>query len=82
MPDVKFADREVARKYTRAPDYPEVVKEVLQEMHRQVGDLQITGEGMAVRGLLIRHLVMPHGLAGTRSLMHFIATRDFTPFLC
>ena len=75
MPDVKCADGEVAGKYTLAPDYPEVVKKVLQEMHRQVGDLQINREGIAVRGLLIRHLVMPLGLAGTRDLMHFIATR-------
>ena len=75
MPDVKCADRKMAEKYTQAPDYPEVVKKVLQEMHKQVGDLQITREGIAVRGLLIRHLVMPHGLAGTQNLMHFIATQ-------
>ena len=74
MPDVKFADRGVAEKYTQAPDYPEVVTGILQEMHRQVGDLQINEEGTAERGLLIRHLVMPQGLAGTRDIMHFIAT--------
>ena len=74
MPDVKFASREVAEKYTQAPDYPEVVKKVLKEMYRQVGDLQINAEGIAERGLLIRHLVMPLGLAGSRELMHFIAT--------
>jgi len=74
MPDVKFARREVAEKYTQAPDYPEVVKEALKEMHRQVGDLQINAEGIAERGLLIRYLVMPNGLADSRELMHFIAT--------
>jgi putative pyruvate formate lyase activating enzyme len=74
MPDVKFADREVAEKYTDAPDYPGVVKDILYEMHRQVGDLIINEGGTAERGLLIRHLVMPQGLAGTRDLMHFIAT--------
>jgi putative pyruvate formate lyase activating enzyme len=74
MPDVKFARREVAEKYTQAPDYPEVVKKALKEMHRQVGDLQINAEGIAERGLLIRHLVMPNGLASSRELMHFIAT--------
>ena len=74
MPDVKFARKEVAEKYTQAPDYPEVVKKALREMHRQVGDLQINAEGIAERGLLIRHLVMPNGLAGSRELMHFIAT--------
>ena len=75
MPDVKFADRRVANKYTQTPDYPEVVKDILQEMHRQVGDLYINEEGIAERGLLIRHLVMPHGLAGTREIMHFIASK-------
>lgn len=74
MPDVKFADKKVAEKYAQAPDYPEVVKKVLKEMYRQVGDLQINTEGIAEKGLLIRHLVMPNGLAGTRKLMHFIAT--------
>jgi len=74
MPDVKWADSAVAEKYAQAPDYPTVVKEVLQEMHRQVGDLQISKNGVAEKGLLIRHLVMPEGLAGTRELMHYIAT--------
>ena len=75
MPDVKCADGKIAEKYTQAPDYPEVVKKVLEAMHKQVGDLLINSAGVAVRGLLIRHLVMPQGLAGTRNLMHFIATR-------
>ena len=74
MPDVKFADKKVAEQYAQAPDYPEVVKKVLKEMYRQVGDLQINTEGIAEKGLLIRHLVMPNSLAGTRKLMHFIAT--------
>jgi putative pyruvate formate lyase activating enzyme len=74
MPDVKWSDSRVAEKYAQAPDYPAVVKEVLKEMHRQVGDLQISKAGVAKRGLLIRHLVMPDGLAGTRELMHYIAT--------
>jgi putative pyruvate formate lyase activating enzyme len=74
MPDVKFADRAVAEKYADAPDYPEAVKAVLHEMHRQVGDLTINGRGIAERGLLMRHLVMPQGLAGTRDVMQFIAS--------
>jgi len=74
MPDIKFADSEVAEKYAKAPDYPAVVKKVLREMHRQVGDLQISEKGLAEKGLLIRHLVMPEGLAGTHELMHFITT--------
>ena len=73
MPDAKFADSENAKKYCKAPDYPEVVKEVLKEMHRQVGVLQINHQGIAERGVLIRHLVMPEGLAGTEKIMKFIA---------
>jgi putative pyruvate formate lyase activating enzyme len=74
MPDAKWSDNGVAEKYAQAPDYPAVVKEVLNEMHRQVGDLQISKAGVAERGLLIRHLVMPGGLAGTRKILHYIAT--------
>ena len=74
MPDVKCADRGVAEQYIQAPDYPEVVKGVVKEMHRQAGDLHINEGGMAERGLLIRHLVMPQELAGTRDIMHFIAS--------
>jgi putative pyruvate formate lyase activating enzyme len=78
MPDVKFSDSTVSEKYAHAPDYPTVVKRVLQEMHRQAGDLQISAKGIAEKGLLIRHLIMPNGLAGTRELMHFIATEVST----
>jgi putative pyruvate formate lyase activating enzyme len=74
MPDVKWSDSAAAEKYAQAPDCPAVVKEVLKEMHRQVGDLQISEAGVAERGLLIRHLVMPAGVAGTREIMHYIAT--------
>jgi putative pyruvate formate lyase activating enzyme len=74
MPDVRWSDSAVAEKYVQAPDYPAVVTEALKEMHRQVGDLQISKDGLAERGLLIRHLLMPEGLAGTRELMHYIAT--------
>jgi putative pyruvate formate lyase activating enzyme len=72
MPDVKFFSSEVARRLCKAPDYPEVVRSVLKEMHRQVGDLVMDARGIAQRGLLIRHLVMPHGLAGTEDVIRFI----------
>jgi putative pyruvate formate lyase activating enzyme len=72
MPDVKFAGTEEAEKYCQAPDYPEVIKAVLMEMHRQVGDLTLDGRGIAVKGLLIRHLVMPEGVAGSEELLRFI----------
>jgi len=73
MPDAKFAESEVARKFCDAPDYPEVCQGVLKEMHRQVGVLQTNRSGVAERGVLIRHLVMPEGLAGTEQIMKFIA---------
>ena len=73
MPDFKYADSEVAKKYSKAPDYPEVAKKAIKEMHRQVGDLVINENGIAERGLLVRHLVLPHGLAGTQKIMEFLA---------
>ncbi len=75
MPDFKFWDPDIAQRTCRAPDYPEVAQKALVEMHRQVGDLFIDDEGLARRGLLVRHLVLPHGLAGTREVMAFIAER-------
>jgi len=74
MPDFKYIEEDVARQYSQAPDYPEVVMNALREMHRQVGDLRIDRDGIAIRGLLVRHLVLPDGLAGTRAAMRFIAT--------
>jgi putative pyruvate formate lyase activating enzyme len=73
MPDFKFWDPRVAEKLCDAPDYPEVAREALKEMHRQVGDLVLDERGIAQRGLLIRHLVLPDGLAGTRDVMRFLA---------
>jgi putative pyruvate formate lyase activating enzyme len=73
MPDFKYWDSEMARKYSRAPDYPQVARRVLKEMHRQVGDLIIGENGLAKRGLLIRHLVMPGDIAGTGEIMRWIA---------
>jgi putative pyruvate formate lyase activating enzyme len=73
MPDYKFADAQVAQRLAEAPDYPEVARAALREMHRQVGDLELTDSGLARRGLLVRHLVMPHDLAGTAGAMRFLA---------
>lgn len=73
MPDFKYADPEMARMYSKAEDYPEVAKEALREMYRQTGDLVLDKKGVAIRGLLIRHLVMPEGIAGTEEIMQFIA---------
>jgi putative pyruvate formate lyase activating enzyme len=73
MPDFKFWDREMARRYIRAPNYPEAARRAIKEMHRQVGPLMVDESGVALRGLLLRHLVMPGGIAGTREIMHWIA---------
>jgi putative pyruvate formate lyase activating enzyme len=79
MPDIKFMDGEVADRFCRAKDYPERVKGAIKEMHRQVGDLVINQGGLAERGLLIRHLVLPGGMAGTREAMGFLA-REISPY--
>lgn len=73
MPDFKYCSGEVAEKYSQASDYPLVAKQAIKEMYRQVGDLQMDVKGIAVRGLLVRHLVLPAGLAGTREIMRFLA---------
>ncbi len=73
MPDFKYADPEMALKYSNAKDYPIVAKAVIKEMHRQVGDLVMNESGVALRGLLVRHLVLPEGVAGTREVVRFIA---------
>jgi putative pyruvate formate lyase activating enzyme len=72
MPDIKYADEAFARKYSLVKDYYPVARAALKEMHRQVGDLA-TEDGVAVRGLIIRHLVLPARLAGTAEVMRFIA---------
>ncbi|OGP96251.1 MAG: radical SAM protein [Deltaproteobacteria bacterium RBG_16_47_11] len=73
MPDVKYMDRKYSKKFSNAPDYPEVIQGVLKEMHRQVGDLTANSKGVAERGLLIRHLVMPNGVASSEAVLRFIA---------
>jgi len=78
MPDFKFWDPEMARKYLKASDYPEKARDAIKEMHRQVGDLTIDENGIALRGILLRHLVMPGGVAGTRNIMRFIA-KEISP---
>lgn len=73
MPDMKYADSVIGRRLSKIPDYPSATQVAIQEMHRQVGDLILDEEGLAVRGLLVRHLVLPHSLAGTREVMRFLA---------
>lgn len=73
MPDFKFWSSESARRFANAPDYPDKARKAISEMHRQVGDLQIDAQGLAVKGLLVRHLVMPGALAETEEIMNFLA---------
>lgn len=73
MPDMKYSQAAVARRYSRIGHYPSVNRAAVREMHRQVGDLVIGKDGLAVRGLLVRHLVLPGGLAGTREIVRFLS---------
>lgn len=72
MPDFKFWDSAIAAAACDAPDYPEVAKAAIMEMHRQVGDFKTDEQGIARSGLLVRHLVLPEDLAGTRPIMNFL----------
>ena len=72
MPDMKYSDSDVAKELSNAPDYPQINFAAVKEMHRQVGDLQ-TKNGVATRGLLIRHLVLPENLAGSFEIIDFLA---------
>lgn len=73
MPDMKFMDDEVAFSLTGAKSYSKHVKESVKEMHRQVGDLKLTVEGIATRGLLVRHLILPEFLSGTEKVLEFLS---------
>ncbi len=73
MPDFKIWDPKLAHKYLLAKDYPQVARQAIREMHRQVGELKMDENGLAKRGVLLRHLVMPGGAAGTREIMRFLA---------
>jgi putative pyruvate formate lyase activating enzyme len=73
MPDFKVWSQPAARRYLRRPDYAEVAREAVKEMHRQVGQLVVDSDGLARRGLLLRHLVMPGMLAETEAVLRFVA---------
>jgi len=78
LPDARYADNKIAQKYSSAPGYFEIMKKALKEMYRQVGDLVTDKIGIARSGLIVRHLVLPEGLSGTKKIMHFIA-REISP---
>ncbi|MBE0568490.1 MAG: radical SAM protein [Deltaproteobacteria bacterium] len=73
MPDLKFLDPAIAARYCGAPDYPDVARAALREMARQAGPLVVDRRGIAVRGLLVRHLVMPGGAPDTKAVIDFLA---------
>lgn len=73
LPDMRYAQSDMAIKYSSAPDYPKINQEALREMHRQAGIAQIDREGIMKRGLIIRHLVLPNEISGTEKIMKFIA---------
>lgn len=73
MPDFKFWSARSAARYADAADYPEIARRAVKEMQRQVGDLQQNGQGLAERGLLVRHLLMPGGAAETDAILQFLA---------
>ena len=73
MPDMKYSDEKTAQQLSGIEDYPSINRAAIKEMHRQVGDLQVDGQGIARRGLLVRHLVLPNRLAGTDEIVRFLA---------
>jgi len=73
MPDVKYSDERIAEQLSGIKDYPGVNRAAVKDMYRQVGNLQIDEQGIAGRGLLVRHLVLPNQLAGTREVVRFLA---------
>jgi putative pyruvate formate lyase activating enzyme len=73
LPDMRYADNAVAMKYSIAPHYQEVNQEAISEMYRQVGNLVLDENGIAKKGLIIRHLVLPNGISGTEPVMKFLS---------
>ena len=73
MPDMKYGDDKLAHKYSHVRDYVRVNQAAVREMHRQVGDLAINADGLAERGLLVRHLVLPNGISGVGTVLKFLA---------
>jgi putative pyruvate formate lyase activating enzyme len=78
MPDMKYNDGETANELSGIESYPEINRAAVREMYRQTGELEINEEGVAQRGLLVRHLVLPHGLAGTKGIVDFLS-REISP---
>ena len=78
MPDIKYGGKEEGEKYSSASNYFEVAKKAVKEMFKQVGNLRLNKEGIVYKGLLVRHLILPRGLAKTRNVLKFIA-KEISP---
>ncbi len=78
MPDFKYWDEKIALNLSKVVRYPQVARAAIKEMHRQVGDLELDEDFIAKRGLIVRHLVLPGGLAGTKEILMWIA-RELSP---
>jgi putative pyruvate formate lyase activating enzyme len=78
LPDFKYWGEEESVEYSGAPGYPAVAREAIREMWRQVGRLEVNADGVATGGLLVRHLVLPNDLAGSREVLRFLA-REISP---
>lgn len=72
LPDMRYSDNQIAKRLSSAEDYVEVNREAIREMYRQVGNLLINEEGIAEKGLLVRHLILPKNLAGSKRTFEFI----------
>ena len=73
LPDLRYASDTRAKKFSHAPDYVPHARAAIKEMYRQVGGLVVDGSGMAQRGLIVRHLVLPNGIAGSRESLKWLA---------
>lgn len=78
LPDMKYGDEGAGRKYSLVPDYPAVNQQAVLAMHQQVGELQLNAEGIAIQGLLVRHLVLPNDIANSEKILRFLAEKVST----
>ena len=74
LPDLKYMDRELAGRFSRAPDYPQIATEAIREMFRQTGPVQLDQDGILLRGVLIRHLILPGAMENSKSVIDWVSS--------
>ncbi|MCD6453441.1 MAG: radical SAM protein [Dehalococcoidales bacterium] len=74
LPDLRYADDSWAERFSQAPNYVKIARQAIKEMYRQVGNLVVDGAGVAQRGLIVRHLILPHGIAGSEESLRWLAS--------